>query len=173
MTAVIVCPLSQIAPTVAAHGARHLVSLINLGTPVPRPEAISAENHLFIGINDITEAQEGMVLPDELHVRQLIAFAATWDRASPMVIHCFAGISRSTAAAVTTLALLAPGRDERDIALSLRAASPTATPNARIVALADRLLGRDGRLIEAIAGIGRGVDAMESVPFRLPLDTSG
>ena len=43
------------------------------------------------------------------------------------------------------------------IAQALRRASPTATPNIRIVSLADRLLGRDGRMIAAIETIGRGV----------------
>jgi predicted protein tyrosine phosphatase len=52
----------------------------------------------------------------------------------------------------------------------LRAASPTATPNIRIVSLADRLLGRDGRMIAAIEAIGRGVTATEAEPFRLELE---
>ena len=58
-----------------------------------------------------------------------------------MVIHCFAGVSRSTAAAFIAACALAPKRDEFDVARALRAASPTATPNARLVALADRALG--------------------------------
>ena len=59
-----------------------------------------------------------------------------------MLIHCFAGVSRSTAAAFIAACALAPNRDEATIARALRAASPTATPNARLVALADAALGR-------------------------------
>ena len=73
-----------------------------------------------------------------------------------MVVHCFAGISRSTAAAFITLCVARPKRDERDIARRLRQASRFATPNARIIAIADTMLGRNGRMIEAIAEIGRG-----------------
>jgi predicted protein tyrosine phosphatase len=137
---------------------------------VVRPQAIAEENHLFLGINDIIEPQDGMVLPGEEHVRRLIEFADRWDRTQPMVIHCFAGISRSTAAAFVTLCATRPERDERDIARRLRAASAIATPNALLVALADDILDRRGRMVEAIAAIGRGEMAIEGVPFALALE---
>jgi predicted protein tyrosine phosphatase len=63
---------------------------------------------------------------------------------------------------------LNPDRPEIEIAHELREASPTASPNPRIVALADALLGRDGRMIAAIESIGRGIPA-EVLPFRLNL----
>jgi predicted protein tyrosine phosphatase len=66
------------------------------------------------------------------------------------------------------VAIVPEHRDEKSIAL--RSASPTATPNARIVSLADRLLGRDGRMVAAIETIGRGVLATEGTPFRLDVD---
>jgi predicted protein tyrosine phosphatase len=170
MPSVHVCSLARIAVTVAEARASHLVSLINDDTAVVRPETIAEENHLFLGINDIVEPQDGMVLPAEEHVRQLIAFAGDWDRLHPMVIHCFAGISRSTAAAFITLCVTRPERDEFDIARRLRAASSIATPNPRLVALADDVLGRRGRMIEAIAAIGRGEMAIEGVPFALAVE---
>jgi len=84
-------------------------------------------------------------------------------------VHCWAGISRSTAAAFVSVCALRPQRDEREIAKALRSVSPTATPNPRIVAFADGLLGRKGRMIAAIDEIGRGESAAEGVPFRLDL----
>jgi predicted protein tyrosine phosphatase len=65
---------------------------------------------------------------------------------------------------------LNPQRDEATIAQALRDASSTATPNIRIVSLADRLLGRDGRMVAAIETIGRGNLAEEAMPFRLELE---
>jgi predicted protein tyrosine phosphatase len=62
-----------------------------------------------------------------------------------------------------------PSRGEDEIALVLRRASPSATPNARLVAIADDILGRNGRMVTAIAGIGRGEDAFEGTPFSLAL----
>jgi len=169
MPEVHVCPLSLVPETVKRARASHLVSLINDNTPVARPSSIAAENHLFLGINDIVEPMDGMVLPAEDHVRELIAFVGGWDRERPIVVHCFAGISRSTAAAYITLCAVNPSRDEEEIAQQLRSASRFATPNPLIVALGDRLLGRDGRMIQAIAAIGRGQDAIESIPFAVPI----
>jgi predicted protein tyrosine phosphatase len=173
MPSVYVCPLSQIAPTVARINASHLVSLIEIQSVVVRPQSIPAKNHLFLGINDIVEAEDGKVLPGAEHVRQLVDFAGDWDGTRPILFHCYAGISRSTAAAFITLCTVRPRRDEHDIAARLRAASPFATPNARLVALADDMLGRDGRMIAAVAAIGRGAFAAESIPFAVPLEGDG
>ena len=169
MPEVHVCPLSLVPETVKRAGATHLVSLINDNTPVTRPHGIAAENHLFLGVNDIVEPMEGMVLPAEEHVRELIGFVGGWDRGRPIVVHCFAGISRSTAAAFITLCAVNPSRAEGEIAQQLRSASRFATPNPLIVSLGDRLLGRGGRMVEAIAAIGRGQDAIESIPFAIPI----
>ena len=160
-----VCPLSQLEATVAATGARRIVTLINVATAVARPAAIAEVDHLLLGVSDIAEPMDGHVVPAEEHVDRLIAFAQTWDRATPLVIHCWAGVSRSTAAAYVVACALDPARDEAEAALALRAASPTATPNPRIVALADQKLGREGRMIAAIAAIGRGADCYEGTPF--------
>ena len=56
-------------------------------------------------------------------------FLKEWDRKRPMLIHCWAGISRSTAAAYTALCLFRPQADEEELAWELRTASPSATPN--------------------------------------------
>jgi predicted protein tyrosine phosphatase len=170
MPCIHVTPLSRLAETVEASGATHLVTLINVATPVERPASIAAERHLFIGMSDILHPMEGHVLPGEAHVRSLIGFARGWDRSRPMVIHCWAGISRSTAAAFITACALEPGLDEVALAERLRSASPSATPNARLVAIADALLGRRGRMVDAITAIGRGADAFEGTPFVLALD---
>lgn len=165
-----VCPLSKLDETVSRVGAERLVSLLTAGTLMTRPASITAVNHLFLEMNDIAEAQSGMTLPGEIHVRNLLDFAHGWDRASPLVVHCYAGISRSTAAAYIITAALRPERDEKELAATLRWLSPSATPNPRLIAVADALLGRQGRMIEAIKGIGRGADAFEGTPFELPLD---
>lgn len=161
-----VCPLSRIEETVLQTGAGHLLSLLSEGTLVTRPRSIAEANHLWLKLHDIAEAQEGMTPPGMDHVAAVLAFARRWDRSRPVVVHCFAGISRSTASAYIMAAALSPQRDEAELAAALRTASPTATPNARLIALADAALGRNGRMIEAIRGIGRGADAFEGIPFR-------
>lgn len=165
-----VASLSRLHETVAAVGARHVVTLINAATVVERPAGVSAGRHLFLGMSDIVSPIDGHILPGEAHVASLLRFVRDWDRAAPMVIHCWAGISRSTAAAYIAACALAPARREDEIALALRTASPSATPNARLVALADAALGRAGRMSAAIEGIGRGADAFEGAPFQLRLE---
>ncbi|WP_162901308.1 tyrosine phosphatase family protein [Breoghania sp. L-A4] len=162
-----VCSLSRLHETVERTGARHLLTLINENTPVERPARIAEENHLFLGFNDILSPLPGMVPPSEIHVISLLRFVLNWDATTPLVVHCFAGISRSTAAAYITACARNPDLDEETIAQALRAASPSATPNARLVHLADDLLGREGRMVAAIGRIGRGADAYEGEPFEL------
>ena len=164
-----VCSLALIAETVSRTGARSLVTLLSPGTAVERPVGIAPTRHLYLAISDIVEPAPGQVLPEAPHLDELLGFVQGWDRAEPMVIHCFAGVSRSTAAAYIAACALDPRRDEFAIARALRSASPTATPNARLVALADRALGRSGRMSEAIAGIGRGEECFEGTPFALEL----
>ncbi len=164
-----VCSLARLHATVDETGARHIVTLLRLTDRVERPAHIAPENHLVLSVDDISAPIEGYSCPGDEHVARLIAFAGRWDRAAPMVVHCFAGISRSTAGAFVTACALNPKRDEREIALAIRRASRTAQPNARIVSIADRLLARDGRMVRAIEAIGPGVGAMEGDPFRLEL----
>jgi predicted protein tyrosine phosphatase len=170
MSRLYVCSLALISETVAATGARSLVTLLSPGTAIERPVAISPERHLYLAVSDIVEPAPGQVLPEAVHLDEFLGFVQRWDRAEPMVIHCFAGVSRSTAAAYIAACALEPRRDEFAIARALRAASPTATPNGRLVALADDRLERRGRMSEAIAGIGRGQECSEGTPFALELN---
>jgi predicted protein tyrosine phosphatase len=165
-----VCPLARLAETVEDTGARHVVSLIGDEARLERPTSITPENHLWLRLHDISSPLDGYIMPGEEHIADLLDFVRDWDRQAPLVVHCFAGISRSTASAYASVCALNPHRDEASIAQALRRASPTATPNIRIVSLADRLLGRDGRMIAAIETIGRGALAAEAEPFRLDLD---
>lgn len=164
-----VCSLQRLKGTVYETRASHVVSLLGRETHVSCPPGVSRANHLWLKMHDITTPLDGHVVPGENHVAELVDFARRWDRAAPMVIHCFAGISRSTASAFIVACALDPQRDEHDIARAIRDSSATASPNTRLVALADALLAREGRMVAAIDAIGRGVIAEEGVPFRLDL----
>ncbi|XHE13860.1 tyrosine phosphatase family protein [Agrobacterium deltaense] len=170
MTAIVVSPLSRIAEMAVKHKAREMVTLIAKEQTFHRPAVIAADRHLTLAMNDIAFKGTGdLIAPDDAHVLRLIDFAREWDQSAPLLIHCWMGVSRSPAAAVIAALSLYPDQDEMALALSLRAASPYATPNARIIAIGDRLLGRDGRLVKAIKSIGRGADTDGNVPFVLPL----
>jgi len=164
-----VCSLARLHETVAMTGAHHVVSLLARDDDLARPAAITPENHLWLQLHDISAPLDGYVTPETEHVERLIAFVRCWPRKMPLVVHCYAGISRSTAAAFVSVCALNPASDEQAVAIALRRASPTATPNIRIVALADQLLGRSGRMVRAVEAIGPGVVVREAHPFRLEL----
>jgi predicted protein tyrosine phosphatase len=165
-----VCSLARLYATVDETGARHVVTLLRLTDRVQRPSHIAPENHLVLAIDDIAAPMEGFTAPATEHVERLIEFVGTWDRAAPMVVHCYAGISRSTAGAFVTACALNPNRDELQIAQAIRRASRTAQPNARIVSIADRLLKREGRMMRAVETLGPGHAATEGDPFRLDIE---
>ena len=165
-----VCSLARLHETVEDTGARHVVSLIGDETRLERLTGIAPENHLWLRLHDISAPLDGYIMPGEAHVAELLSFVRGWDRHAPLVVHCYMGISRSTASAFASVCALSPHRNETGIAQALRRASPTATPNIRIVSLADHLLGRNGRMIAAIETIGRGASAEEAKPFRLDLE---
>jgi predicted protein tyrosine phosphatase len=165
-----VCSLALLHETVETTGARHVVTLLKDTDLVQRPKNVPSGNHLILGMDDICEPCDGYVAPADEHVAKLIAFVRGWDRAKPLVVHCYAGISRSTAGAYVAACALNPGRDELAIAHELRRASATAMPNPRIVALADSALGRKRRMVAAIETIGQGDQAGQARPFRLDLE---
>lgn len=171
-SSLLVCPLSAVAEQISLTGARHLVTCINGQSMIDTSAAIPADRHLRLEMNDISMPQAGLVPPDVGHVSSLIAFAQSWPRDAPMVIHCWAGISRSSAAAFIALCALNGDVDETVIAQSIRKASPTAYPNRLMVRIGDQMLQRSGRMIGAVDDIGRGEIAVEGQPFLLSVNLS-
>jgi predicted protein tyrosine phosphatase len=102
-------------------------------------------------------------------VDRIIDFGRRRDLSAPLLVHCWAGVSRSTATAFILACEENPDRAEADIANALRKASSSATPNPLMVQIADDMLGRKGRMADAIAAIGRGEYAYPGAPFELTL----
>ena len=170
--AIHVCPLSAVPDTVAHSKASHLLTWLQDEIVVETPRLILPERHIRFHIHDISEPLPGYVQPGREHIDQLIEFALDWGGRGPIVVHCWAGISRSTAAAYTALCAINPEASEALIATRLRQASPTAYPNRLMIRLADAALGRDGRMVRAVEAIGRGVPAGEAEPFSIVADHS-
>lgn len=165
-----VCSLAELHSTVAATGASHVLTVMGKVEKAVRPTTVLEQNHRRISMDDITEAADGFTAPSADHVEDALAFIRGWDRKAPLVIHCFAGISRSTATAFMAACALNPQRTETEIARRIRDASPSASPNRLIVNLADDLLGRDGRMIRALEEMGPPSMVLEGRPFRVDLD---
>ena len=154
--------------------ARFFVSVVHSPTLMPTPNWVEPEDHLRLGCQDVVDDHPGQSGPQLEHVHALIAFAHRWNRRGPLVIHCMAGISRSTAAAYVTLCSLNPGTSEDTLARSLREASPSALPNRQLVALGDTVLDRQGRMNRAIAALDIGAAlSAPARPFSIPSTIAG
>src|SRR3954454_14258279 len=165
-----VCSLAALPETVRATGASHVLTVMANVDQVQRPASVLEANHLKVSMDDIIEHIDGFVAPTEAHVDQVLRFVRAWDRNAPLVVHCYAGISRSTASGFAAACLLNPHRDEISIARQIRAASPIASPNRLIVSLADKAMGREGRMLRALDEMGPGSMIVEGRPFRIDLD---
>ena len=156
-----VCGLAALPELTKDLMPTHMVSLLG-DDPFPgTPGSVHPDGHLKIQMHDISEPRAGFIAPERAHLETLLEFAQRWQKAGPLVIHCYAGISRSTAAALMVLCCYNQGR-EKEAARLLRERAPHAYPNQRMIELADDLMGCDGRLTEA-------VDTMPAPDFLAPL----
>lgn len=165
-----VSPQSRFSEVWEASQATHLVTMLSPGAVATAPDALAAENRLHLIFHDIAEPRDGYLAPSAEQIAQFLRFGLEMNAGQTMLIHCYAGISRSTAAAYILACARLPDRGEAELAELLRQLSPSATPNPLMVALADAALGREGRMVAAIRAIGRGSEAFEGTPFCLDLD---
>jgi predicted protein tyrosine phosphatase len=167
---ILVGSLRQLDTLIESHGPSHVITLLAPGSDVPPCPTIAPDKRLTLLFHDLAAPMAPLLPPDGAVIQRLLAFGATWDEGAPLLVHCWAGVSRSPAAAVIlACARSAPGQ-EHAIAQCLRRVSPFATPNALMIALADKALGREDRMIDAISQIGRGADCGEGVSFALTRD---
>ncbi|HUO92458.1 MAG TPA: hypothetical protein VMU22_06030 [Rhizomicrobium sp.] len=166
---ILVTPLSAVEETIRLYRPSHLVTLLSPEHMIETPTGVDPVRHLRLPVNDVAEAWLSEAPPEPRHVDELIAFGRGWTADAPMLIHCWAGISRSTAAAYILLCdRLGPGHEVK-IAQRLRMIAPHAFPNPLLVAHGDFALARGGRMIEAVRAIGRGDIVAEGCRIELPL----
>jgi predicted protein tyrosine phosphatase len=169
MSAIFVTPLSQVEPAIRRYKPSHMMTLLSPGHMIETPEGVDVTRHLKLGLNDVTTTDLAEDPPNAAHVERLIEFGRSWDAKSPMLIHCWAGISRSMAAAYILLCDRFGPLHEKEIAMAMRARAPHAYPNPLLVELADKALGRGGRMIAGAKSIGRGIIVAEGEIVELPL----
>jgi predicted protein tyrosine phosphatase len=163
-----VSSLSNLAAVAASLDGFDLLTLLSPSHPATDLTALARGRHVRLSFHDIVEATPDLIAPDAAAVQTIVNFGREATPEIPLLIHCWAGISRSSAAAYIIACDRNPGF-EAAIADELRVRSPLVTPNRLMVALADDLLGRDGKMTAAIARIGRGEDAFEGSPYQLPM----
>jgi predicted protein tyrosine phosphatase len=168
MPLILITPLSAMPEAIKRHAPSHMVSLLSADYMIDTPDGFPAERHLRLSLHDIDDPT-GNQAPAREHVERLIAFGRGWDAQAPMLVHCWAGVSRSTASAYTILCDRAGPGSEQTIARALRERAPHAQPNRLIVRLADEALGRGGAMVRAVEAIGMGAVVTEGYPVAMPL----
>jgi len=169
MPHLLVSPLSSLGDALDSHGPSHLISLLSPEHMIDTPAGFALDRHLRLGVNDIVDPAAGPAPPARGHIDALLEFSRGWDASQPLLIHCWAGISRSMASAFTILCdRLGPGR-ELEIAHAMRRRAPHAQPNRLLVSHADDALGRRGAMIAAVNGMGPPLQVEEGVTTILPL----
>lgn len=161
----IVCGLAEVPAIIAARAPSHMITLLDAASMIETPAGLPPAHHLRLSVNDIAQPTEGLILPSADLVHQLLAFGRAWDARTPMIVHCWAGISRSSASAFILACDRNPDADERLIAMRMRRAAKHAYPNRKIIALADDILGRRGRMVDAVEAMGDYEYSGYGVPF--------
>lgn len=144
-----ICGLDEL-PVHAEAGVTHAISILD--PQVPKPQVLSRydglRQHWLLRFHDISTRAPDMNAPEQADLEDLVAIGRELTASAEgghLLVHCHAGVSRSTAAAAILLAQHNPGREAEafDTVARLR---PGAWPNARMVELADALLERNGAL---------------------------
>ena len=150
-----ICGLTELGAFQHA-AVTHVLSILDPGYPEPADfAAYGPHKRLTLRFDDIIDPAPGMALPESHHVEALLEFgkglaAAVDDPLNHLLVHCHAGISRSTASMAILLAEARPEADEDVLFAHIRDIRPQAWPNSRMIGLADELLGREGRLVAAL-----------------------
>lgn len=147
-----VCGLDELE----IHGGRgvtHVLSIMDPGWATPAAfERYPDHRRVELRFHDAIEADDGVILPTRADVEAVLAFGAGHadDRDAHILVHCHAGVSRSTAAMTTLIVQAHPETTEDAVFERVLAIRPQAWPNLRMVGFADELLKRDGRLVAAL-----------------------
>jgi predicted protein tyrosine phosphatase len=152
--AVTVCGIPELSSFGAA-GVTHVLSILDPDTPEPSAFGQYGEHQrLELHFDDIIVPRPGMEMPQRAHVERILEFGRDLvnepEGVGHLLVHCHAGISRSTASLVMILAQARPDRPAREAVEAVAAIRPQAWPNILMTEMADDLLGRGGELVDAV-----------------------
>jgi predicted protein tyrosine phosphatase len=154
-----ICGIPELDEHCAA-GVTHVLSILDPDTPDPPAfAAFAPHRRLALRFHDVIEPLPDRLAPARADVERLLAFGheLSGTPGSHLLIHCHAGVSRSTASAALILAQARPDRSARDTLDAVAQLRPRAWPNLRMLEFGDDLLGRNGEIVAAVAAIYRRV----------------
>ncbi len=146
-----ICGVPEL-PRFADRGVSHVIGILDPGTARPVAYAdLGARHHAEFRFHDIVRPETLRLAPSRADVEAILAACEAVLNADPdhVLVHCWAGISRSTATASMLLALRNPGRED-EVFSALDRIRPQAWPNSLMISHADDILGRRGALVSAL-----------------------
>ena len=151
---VTVCGIPEL-PTFRGAGVTHVLSILDPGYPEPSAFGQYGEHErLELHFDDVVDEREGMIAPQKADVERILAFGrdlvAEPEGIGHLLVHCHAGVSRSTASLIMILAQAKPERPARDAVAAVVGIRAQAWPNLRMTEFADGILGRKGELVAAV-----------------------
>jgi predicted protein tyrosine phosphatase len=149
-----VCGIEELAGHCEV-GVSHVLSILDPGYPSPPAFGSFGEHErLELRFNDIIDERADAIAPRREDIETLLLFGRSLLRESPsnahLLVHCHAGVSRSTAAMALILAQSRPDRPAAHALAEVVRIRPQAWPNLRMIELGDALLGRGGEIVAAV-----------------------
>ncbi len=145
----IVSSLAGAGEAFEKHRPARVISLLSEEEAAPAFRGLDPARHLLLYV-DRESCAETINKAARDRAGQIIDFVGAWDGAGDLLVHCNRGVSRSTAAAFIVLCMREPNVSEAALMKRLRTAAPHADPCPLLVNYADELLGRDGRMTDAL-----------------------
>ncbi|GGC84350.1 tyrosine phosphatase family protein [Chelatococcus reniformis] len=150
----VVCGIDEL-PDFRGKSVTHVLSILDPERDDPDAFGDYGQHRrLTLRFHDIIDPAPGMILPQRKDVEALLTFGEGIDlvpeKSDHLLVHCHMGVSRSTAAMTTLLLQDHPQADEGTILARILRVRPQMWPNSRMIAFADELLGRGGRLNAAL-----------------------
>lgn len=150
-------------PELGSHceaGVTHVLSILDPDCPDPLDfQDYAPHRRLALRFHDIIDPMLGRDAPTRHDVIRLLAFGHELGEPDSchLLVHCHAGVSRSTAATALILAQAHPELPAREVLDAVSRIRPRAWPNLRILEFGDDLLGRGGDLVTAVGAVYRRV----------------
>lgn len=145
----IVASLDRAREAFERHRPAMAISILDVDDPDPVFPGLASDRHLKFRIDN--DADTNVIRTSaRRRAEMLIDAVNAWDGRGDILVHCHQGVARSMAMAFIILCMKSQDRPEEEIAAELRAAAPHADPCLHLICQADDLLGRNGRMVEAI-----------------------
>lgn len=141
---IFICSKSEVAKVTEKVNATHVISLLDPGESRPiLHHSTSLQNWLLVNFSDVHEIFNHNA-PTEEDIEKVLKWAKKLPDDVILLVHCYAGVSRSTAMAMAILVQYY-GNDKIDECIKMiHEVRPQSCPNPLVTEFADKYLGCDG-----------------------------